>query len=95
MLGRMEKRLDGLQEDFNSTAKAASGLLNFLGFGGGGGSAGGSGGSADAKAKVSPKDAAGNGSGAAAPSSGQGEETHRGRVWTVSLPDVCLALVAL
>ena len=33
-LGRMEKRLGGLQSDFETTASTATGLFGFLGFGG-------------------------------------------------------------
>lgn len=49
-LNRMQKRLGGLQEDYEKTATSAGGLLSFLGLGGGGGSAAtAAGGTGDAK----------------------------------------------
>ena len=60
-LGLMEKRLGGLQSDFESTATKATGLFGFLGFGGGGGSGGAT------AAKVAASSAASRAKGAAVP----------------------------
>ena len=60
----MEKRLGGLQSDFESTATKATGLFGFLGFGGGGGSGGAT---AAAAAKAAATPAAPRSKGAAVP----------------------------
>ena len=63
-LGLMEKRLGGLQSDFESTATKATGLFGFLGFGGG---SGGSSGSAAAAKAAAASSAASRSKGAAVP----------------------------
>jgi hypothetical protein len=63
-LGRMEKRLGGLQSDLEQTASTATSLFGFLGFGGGGGTAGAEGaakGSAPTTAKKPGRGTSGEG----------------------------------
>lgn len=53
-LGRMEKRLGGLQSDLEQTASTATGLFGFLGFGGGSGTGGSASGSSDVAPSKKP-----------------------------------------